>query len=793
MASKPKKTKEQIKSEKAGKKDDTESDNFRNRLARLFPAAVLKKDGGLPSPIKGLVQLALRTWANLKYGQNEALRVRDRIVTVGVQNVLNRDVTSTGGALTGDELAATFMDLSSYASKVRVMASLLANFIFMEHVDRDEPVPEADAKFYSKCLQVCRSTKTNHAGVTDAYQRFTTATGMVAEPARKGVSTLFERQVCDTTGPMCRDVTCVVMEMKQHAMNHLILSACVLFSQAAMEVAAKNCIDVHFRDRQITLLKWALRSRLFRYKAATVSTKTFGQRMHTLTEKILSDTYTGDQLRDLLRTAGMSQDEAWQAVQEVISTFIQECGETHALKRAYLLRMQRLYLTADKRTYDQTVISSHEQFPGDTADAKQQRALCMKQNWQYDCSPPKESTPLPICSNRATFVQYDKKVLEEVFPVLRGHLEGPWGYTAFMSPFSKAANIPCLRSKNHKACRSEQLFFQSLQNADHSQSPWMVACSFLTDGIQMKLLMHTVEQSRPTAQGMRQLALAGYRGDGSKHTLTSALESDRGVYILRDMTGTAAQLQDVHVTACDPGQVLLVDGPRALGSEFTHSRVAELLRQPVEERCQYSAQEYKIKTLRFMDQMKQDQRRRGVYAAALQDVPRKRTAVLAEFITYCQHSAQHWSVIWNEVLHKARRLWAFSRYRAQQSGIESVCERIAPAGERWKKRVVFFGAASFAAAKGAAGVPRKKILQSLGLRVTVVMVPEQWTSQTCPGCEKRLQDEPGSYRTKLCTTAMGCPLHPDTATASLERDAVGGLNTGFRGMRHFSSVARTAV
>jgi hypothetical protein len=789
MASKEKKTKEQIKSEKADKKNDAESDNFRNRLCRLFPTAVLKKDGGLPSPIKGLVHLALRTWANLRYGQNEALGVRDRTVTVVVQKLLNQDVISTGGALTGDEMAAKFMDLSSYASKVRVMASLLANFIFMEHVGSS--LPEADAKFYSKCLQVCRSGKTKHADVTAAFQRFTAATGMVAEPARQGVSTLFERQVCNTTGPMCRYVTSVVT--KQYAIN-LILSAFVLSSQAAaMEVAAKNCIDVHFRDRQTTLLKWALRSRLFRYKTANINTKTFGQRIHTLTEKILSDTYAQELLRDLLRTSGMSQDEALQAVQEVIITFTQECGETHALKRAYLLHMQRLYLTADKRTYDQAVISSQEQFPGDTADAKVKRALCMKQNWQYDCSPPKESAPLPICSNRATFVQYDKKVLEEVFPALRGHLEGPWGYTAFMSPFSKAANIPCLRSKNHKACRSEQLFFQSLQNVDHSQSPWMVACSFLTDGIQMKLLMHTVEQSRPTAQGMRQLALAGYRNDGSKHTLTSALESNQGVYILRDMTGTAEQLQDVHVTACDPGQILLVDGPRALGSEFTHDHVTELLRQPVEERCQYSAQEYKIKTLRLMDQMKQDQRRRGVYAAALQDVPRKRTSVLAEFITYCQHTAQHWSVIWTEVLHKARRLWAFSRYRAQQSGIESVCERIAPAAERWKKRVVFFGAASFAAAKGAAGVPRKKILQSLGLRVTVVMVPEHWTSQTCPGCENRLQDEPGSYRTKLCTTAMGCPLHPDTATASLERDAVGGLNIGFRGMRHFSSVASTAV
>jgi hypothetical protein len=191
------KTSDEIKTNKASAKEDTESNSYRNRLFRVFGDSIRLKSGGLPSPIKGLVELTLRTWTKLRYGKNVSEDIRDRTVTVGIQKVL-RTICYVPGTqeLTAESIQSKFIELSDYVSRVRVLASLLANFICLEKLDNGLDLPETDAKFFSACLCVSRSSKGGSVSIHEAFQRFCTATGNIPLSKKIGVSTLFERQVC---------------------------------------------------------------------------------------------------------------------------------------------------------------------------------------------------------------------------------------------------------------------------------------------------------------------------------------------------------------------------------------------------------------------------------------------------------------------------------------------------------------------------------------------------------------------------------------------------------------------
>lgn len=191
-----KKTSEELKANRASAKEDTDADSYRNRLLRCFGDSIRLKKGGLPSPIKGLVELTLRTWTALRYGKDVSQETRDRTVTVGVQKVL-RTICYVPGThvLTAESIQNKFIELSDYVSRVRVLASLLANFICLVSLDNNTDLPKADAQFFSACLSACRTSKGGNTSVHEAFQRFCTATGNIPLPKKTGVSTMFERQV----------------------------------------------------------------------------------------------------------------------------------------------------------------------------------------------------------------------------------------------------------------------------------------------------------------------------------------------------------------------------------------------------------------------------------------------------------------------------------------------------------------------------------------------------------------------------------------------------------------------
>ncbi|KAG5181022.1 hypothetical protein JKP88DRAFT_279177 [Tribonema minus] len=138
---------------------------------------------------------------------------------------------------------------------------------------------------------------------------------------------------------------------------------------------------------------------------------------------------------------------------------------------------------------------------------------------------------------------------------------------------------------------------------------------------------------------------------------------------------------------------------------------------------------------------------------------RKRTSSFAERVAFCAEWALREEEVWRELLDARRLKLAFHRYSAVQSAVEHVAERLCPrVAASGRRRIVFFGAASFKPQKGHASCPRKKLVRVLACRAVVGMTPESGSSCRCPGCGERTRSGPG-YRTRECTsTPADCPL-----------------------------------
>lgn len=191
-------------SKRQTRKEDITVDNYRNRLLNQFGNAIFKIDGTLPSHIKGLCELTLRTWSALQYGKQAAPIIRDRTVTVGLGKVLNKTIISKNNKLTPESMRERFVEISHHVSRVRVIASLFANFLNLQALETNRSLPEADQKFFSGCLNLSRSGKAKNGEMCTAFIQFTSMTGIKAEPSVPGVSTVFERQVSKHLQDRCR-------------------------------------------------------------------------------------------------------------------------------------------------------------------------------------------------------------------------------------------------------------------------------------------------------------------------------------------------------------------------------------------------------------------------------------------------------------------------------------------------------------------------------------------------------------------------------------------------------------
>jgi hypothetical protein len=748
---KPTRTAEEVaegkrKTAEARKKAKTELDanNLRNRLFKSFGDAIRRKDGQLPSHVKLLASLMLRTWGVLSRGKDEVRPERIRTIPVGLATVLRDSPIEGVTALT---MAQRFTEVSDHASKVRVNASLLANFIFIRALTLGGGLPNADKAFFTACLSCCRGASTSSRAVVEEFAAFSAATGITAYPPMAGTTRVFENQATD------------------------------------MATAAGTFIEHQFHNRRTTLLKWGLKVRL--RSQIGVSDGVFKTRIGQLCTFLLcpGPRPTEEAIIAMLRELGFGED-SFDSVQQLCELVLGFAARDDPSKLRHLLELQELFVTQDRLRYETVCSAAHAAFPllhpEDTN--KEARAAMIHREWAFFESPPSIMTPLPVCHNAATFIRLCKKSVCELFPRLKVCMEDgdPWWYRAIMDPFSKAAAITCLRSPLNKYARSEHGMFAGLRmmmDGEDLPAPWMVGPSFETDGKQIRLNLLTTALDHPGAPGLLELQNAGYNVSFSDTTLEQVLAKGDGVYNLRHVHTTAglAGFDGVTVTPVDPGQVCVVEGAHIPGTECRLENAAGVMFGP-HQRVSFSGEDWQTKTFTKKSTTAEAYRRRPVkpfgQALELLRSERKKTCDLPTFVRYCVAWGIACPAIWAELLTAQRRGHRFLRFRAIQRTIEEIAEQVAPikgGRELYGRRVVMFEDGMWKSKKGCASAPTKKIVRAVCQRAAVIMVPAAYSSMTCVGCYHKTK-KGASYRTRLCTTSPGCLLHPHTPSIEFDRD-----------------------
>ncbi|KAG5186312.1 hypothetical protein JKP88DRAFT_272602 [Tribonema minus] len=400
--------------DRAKVKTDTDVNNLRNRLFKAFGDAIRLKNGELPSAVKLLSSLLLRTFGVLKRGKDEVRPERVSTIPIGLKTVL-RDSPIEG--ITVDTIINKFTAVSDHASKVRVNASLLANYIFIRALQEDDQLPVANAAFFKACLSCCRGAVTGCVAVKQRFVEFSAATGITAYQPMPGTTRVFENQADD------------------------------------MAVAAKTFIKVHFNDRRQTLLKWGLKVKL--RGRVPFNQKVFERRVGELCSFVLSDRSEMDvmaALRDELQRLGFNN--CFDDIEQLCCTVMDFYGSDDPSKLRHLLELQEMYLTEDRRQYDSICSEAYTAFPKlQPDDTNKEARQALLDQWLFYEAPPKIMSPLPINHNAATFIRLCRKSICELFPKLNVCIEDgdPWWYKVIMDPFSKDANIPRLRTSFNKA------------------------------------------------------------------------------------------------------------------------------------------------------------------------------------------------------------------------------------------------------------------------------------------------------------------------------------------------------
>jgi hypothetical protein len=633
---------------RAAKKADTSRDCFRNRLFACFGSLIHTISGALPSADKGLVSLVLRTFVKLKHGEDASLKERTRVVTVGLKTVLHDDTQT-------EDVIQKLKAVSDYMSECRVNASLLANHMFLTLYSRNEAFPERTKQFFGDCLKACGGSTGGSAAVKAAFVAFSAATGITALPPEPGVD--------QVRG----------------------------YEAERMATAASTFLEYHAAARRDSIVKWHL-NRCLRRNGLPL--QRYKDRIHHLCQFITS-TDLEDELdcmaavRGEMQTLGFHLDD-FAAIEQMVSLVNEDNDDDLKL----LMTLQELYLTADRRLYEDVCGQAYTQFPGSNAASKQQRKNYIEEHCDFG-EPPGCMAALPFNHTQANFITVDKKVMQQMFKMQfeQGDI---WWYMQFMDPFKKKVNIPCLRLKSGRVAKNETDLLAAMQNENNNFIPWIVAPTFQTDGRQIKLQLLTAEIAHPGAPGLVNLHKEGYQVSFENQTLEDVTAVNRGVYSLRHIHTTAGleAFDDITVIPVDPGDAVVVEGAHFPGTEVRKENVVNLMDSTQFTRVTFGSAEYREKSLAACNEAAEARRRTpaSLYGMALDSLvsERKRTCNLTEFVSYCTTWNNVSSAIWNELLTDYRRGHRFERFRAVQKTIEEIAERIAPKAERESKRVVMF-------------------------------------------------------------------------------------------------------
>ena len=734
-------------------------------LKKNCPDSYLSKDGKFPRQHKGGYMCQVFSRQKLP---GEKQTTRTRTVTCGFDKVVRDDKRDTFGGQINKAV--------EHLSQERYIASLLANYLFIKALDSCTPgdfdnIPEPNESFFGKCMT---SVGARSSSFKEQFTEFSRLTGLKRmDPPRKL--------------PLTQPRTLLARQMA---------------------TCASTRTEHTVEGRRRAILKYTIAKAI--PNAGAVNFKVYNRWKHALAELMLDfDGSESGEHKIRQKAMGMNNVTGASAVLQIAreerTSFGRVLEATRSLSRklkndgedeaksvsaptiAHLRNIYNRYVLSDSKQYNHIVKVSYETYPGDGKEDIIKRAGFVRSRWGNH-KPPKEIAPLPICSTKAVFISIDTKTL-----VAWGHecSDDAWWFDQILQPFSKRVNIPCLRSKgNAKYARDINGFLTALKPVKDGGSPkcpWMIGSTFLTDGVQVKLGLHTILRDHPGFSGSEQLDKAGYKLPRAEQTVVDLLEKGRGVYNVKSVTPvTIGEVPgDLKVMSIDPGQVKVVNVVSAPAKVWMERNPVPLLN-----RCSYvCGEEYRTNTLAKQQEVYEVQRRSSMkeYGDSCRGLQnhKKRTSCMETFLDYCSSWVRYGPAIFKESLRNSRKCARFERFRAVQSQVEKIADRYLPK-KLLGKSLLFFGKASFRPQKGKASAPRKKLVRALACRGLVLMVDESGTSANCPGCKTRLCEN-SSNRTKTCKKfTLGsdencCLLNSSRLEFEMDRDNCGATSIGLRG------------
>ena len=717
---------------------------FLQTVGSLYPNQYLTASGKLPRKYKGTYCSQL--FSRVRFGDKVSQQLRTRTVSVGFLAATTEEKR--------DAFQSKIDQAVDHLSRERVLASLFANFVFMERLRDGSTLPEPNRAFFKSCLSSCIKSK-GGGSLNKDFDRFSELTGLprLVPPKKLNLD-----------------------QQREHEAN-------------CMATSTSTRATHHAEKRRISISRWFLRGRISR---GDLVYKKYATKLYDLAKKIIVE-FDGtpeyeQKLRDLVWKMDLGTDT------ESIIEFARKEKEFSDLARRdgkcastikHLDWMFKTYVAESRSMYEKVVSRAHSSAPGEDKECRKKRYEFMKSELgeEFIYAPPKDTAVLPICSTGSVFTHIDMKTLRS-WGLL--HSNDAWWYKDVLRPFSREANIKCLRSKeNAKYASSEQGFLSSLLESGPDTCPWMIGESFLTDGVQIKLLLVTLEHTRKAFPGSSQLNEAGYnklpRADAQ---LESLLDEGRGVYNIKSVLPSPSIRDDLVVMSADPGQAKVINVSSATAETWAERDPEAILKSST---CVFG-DDYRRDTLASRsDKYETFRRKNQPYGVAIERLrnDKKRTSCLSTFIQYCKSWCTNGPALFRETLQKGRKFMRFDRLRATQKTLAKIADKyMGHVGDTCS--VMLFGKASFRAQKGRASAPRKAMVREMASRGVVLMVDEYNTSKKCPGC-KADTVENKERRIRSCTNFKvgspeeSCRLHRLTPEFEMDRDNVGSTNIGMRG------------
>lgn len=717
--------------------------DFLQTVGRLYPSKYLTKDGKLPRKYKGTYCCQL--FSRVRFGEDVSQKLRTRTVTAGFRATTRED--------NRDAFQEKVDDAVYQLSRERVLASLFANFVFMERLQNGTALPEPNTRFFKSCLASC--IKSRGGNLNADFDRFSALTGLPRlEPPKK----------------------LNLDQQREH-------------EAGCMATSTSTRAEHHTEKRRIVITRWFLRKLLSR---GEMRYKQYATKLYNLSKKIIVEfDGTPEKQQDLRKKAleidsSVDPDPIIEFAQRERDFSTRVCGDKTSLpKIMHLNWLFKTYVAEDRKVYEEVVSRSHSQFPGEDKVSRELRLEFVKKEFGEEsvCAPPKDTAPLPICSSGSVFIHIDMKTLKQWG---FWHSNDAWWFNNVLQPFSKEANIKCLvNKKNVMYASSEQGYLSSLLGSGPDKCPWMVGESFLTDGVQIKVLLVTLEHTRKAFPGSSELNEAGYNKlPRANAQLESLLDDGKGVYNISSLLESTSIREDIVVMSADPGQAKVINVSSASAGIWAKKDPGIILKSST---CVFG-DDYRRDTLASRsDKYETFRRTNQPYGVAIDRLrhEKKRTSCLTTFVQFCKSWCANGPALLQETLQKGRKFMRFDRFKATQKTLAKIADKyMGHVGDTC--RVMLFGKASFRAQKGRASAPRKAMIRELASRGVVLMVDEYNTSKKCPGCkEDTVEDKERRIRScknfKVGSPEESCRLHRLTPEFEMDRDNVGSTNIGMRG------------